>query len=84
MQPLLDGRCRRSAVLLAGELPQDVQERVTNSKAWTDQLKSLLDVLRRMGLLSTVLRTQRAAGPRLYFISRTAIQQHPLSGADHS
>ena len=61
----------------------DVQERVTNSKAWTDQLRTLLDVLRRMGLLSTVLRTQNAAGPRVYLISRIAFQQDPPQGANH-
>ena len=51
--------------------------------AWTDQLKKLLDLLRRMGLLGHVLRTSHVTGPLSYVVSRTAAVEQPPPGASH-
>lgn len=72
------------APLPAGEVPPDLQRAIFPSEAWTDQLKKLLDVLRRMGLLGHVLRTSHVTAPLSYVVSRTAAVEQPPSGAPAS
>lgn len=64
-----------------GEVDAEMQRRVFPEEAWTDQLKKLLDVLRRMGLLGHVLRTTHVTGALCYFVSRTAVIEQPSAGA---
>ena len=58
-----------------------MQLRVFPREAWTDQLKKLLDVLGRMGLLGHVLRTTHVTGALCYYVSRTAAIEQPAPGA---